>query len=135
MPLFQWNESFSVRVELFDGHHRELIGMINKLYDAMKEGKGKTVLESVLGELINYTSMHFAAEEEKMSQYRYPDMAAHSAQHRLLKEKVGDYSEKFRNGNMFVTVELLEFLKEWLTNHILQTDRKYSEFFNGKGLK
>jgi hemerythrin-like metal-binding protein len=135
MPLFQWTPAYSVKVEKFDEHHRQLFALINKLYDAMKEGKGKTVLDGVFKELIEYTVMHFGAEEEQMKTLRYPEMSAHLEEHRLLKEKVMEYQAKFLGGNMFVTVEVLEFLKNWLTNHIQKVDTKYSEFFNSKGLK
>jgi len=33
-----------------------------------------------------------------------------------------------------VNVDLLNFLKSWLQNHILGTDKKYAPFLNGKGV-
>lgn len=135
MPLFQWNDTFSVSVSLFDGQHKELIAIINKLYDAMKEGKGKTVLRDIFRDLISYTVMHFSAEENLMQQHHYPARIEHMEQHRQLTDKVKELQSKFDDGNMFVTIEVLEFLKNWLTGHIMETDKKYSLFFNEKGLK
>ncbi len=30
--------------------------------------------------------------------------------------------------------DLMEFLKDWLNNHIKETDKKYGAFFNFKGV-
>jgi len=33
-----------------------------------------------------------------------------------------------------MSVEVMEFLKDWLEKHILGTDRKYGPFLNDKGV-
>ena len=73
MPLFVWNDSYSVKVAELDNQHKKLIGLINQLYDAMKEGKGKDVLEVIFTELIEYTKNHFSAEENTTAHNPYSD--------------------------------------------------------------
>ena len=36
---------------------------------------------------------------------------------------------------MILTLEVMNFLKDWLTGHILGVDKKYAPFFAAKGLK
>ena len=134
MALFNWNDSFSVNVAEIDKQHQKLIQFINDLNDAMKQGKGKDVLGNILNELINYTSVHFKFEEKYFDQHNYPSKDAHKLEHINLVKKVMDFRNDFQQGRLAVSVELLSFLVNWLKNHILIEDKKYSAFFNSKGL-
>jgi len=64
MPLMSWKDEYSVKVAEFDGHHKQLISMINSLDEAMRQGKD--VLEDILKKLVNYAGSHFAAEQKVM---------------------------------------------------------------------
>lgn len=134
MPFVEWNESLSVGVPLFDSQHKELVNMINTLYDAMRRGEGKTVLADIFTSLVNYTAMHFKAEEDKMQGAAYPELAVHKEEHRKLVEQAKELEAQFRNGSLMISIEVMSFLKEWLAHHILQTDKKYGPFFAQKGL-
>jgi hemerythrin len=135
MPLFHWNDSYSVKVEEFDSQHKRLVGLVNQLYDAMKEGKGRVVLSDIFDELIKYTVFHFQAEEKLMMAHNYQKTNEHIAAHLDLTKQALALQEKFKSGNMFVTIDVLNFLKDWLAKHILGMDKEYSAFFNAKGIK
>ena len=135
MPLFDWNDSYSVKVEEFDSHHKRLVGLVNRLYDAMKDGEGSVVLSDIFDELIQYTVFHFQAEEKLMLAHNYPKMNEHKAAHQDLTKQALELQEKFKSGDMFVTIEVLNFLRDWLSKHILGMDKEYSAFFNAKGIK
>ena len=47
----------------------------------MKQGKGKTVSEKVLNNLINYTATHFQTEEKYFDRYGYPETFSHKKEH------------------------------------------------------
>ena len=134
MPLFEWNEQFSVKVKLFDEQHQKLVSLVNQLYDAMHEGKGTELLNSIFSDLVQYTASHFKAEEELMQRYNFPDAASHISEHNDLTKQALDLQAKFQKGALFVSIETLEFLKNWLTRHIMQTDKNYGGFFNLKGV-
>jgi hemerythrin len=135
MALITWNDSFSVNVKLFDEQHRKLIEMLNDLHDAMKVGKGKEALEKVLKGLIQYTSMHFSNEEKLMKQYNYPEFEKHKKEHNQLVLQVLDVQKKHQEGNAILSQDVMNFLKNWLRNHIQGEDKNYGPFFNSKGLK
>ena len=132
MALIVWNDSFSVGIKQIDDQHRKLLGLVNSLFDAMKEGKGKDIMGDILTDLITYTVFHFSTEEIYFKKYRYPDSSKHKQEHRYLTEKATDLKEKFDKGEAIITVEVMQFLKDWLNNHILRTDRQYSPYLNGK---
>ena len=131
----QWNDSFSVGVAEFDNQHKKLIELINLLYDAMKAGKGKDVLGKIFSDLIEYTKVHFASEEKLMDQFHYSDVISHSDAHKELTQKVLELQAEYIKGNVFISIDTMNFLKDWLTKHILSTDKKYGKFFNDAGVK
>ena len=134
MPLLKWEESYSVGNSEMDAEHIKLIGILNLLFDGMKEGKGKDVLGQVFTDLIEYTKVHFADEEKLMSKYNFPELFTHSAQHRDLENQVMDLYSRFKSGEAFISIDVMNFLKDWLTNHIRQSDKKYGVFFRSMGV-
>jgi hemerythrin len=134
MPLMTWNPSLSVKVKKFDDQHMKLVTMVNELYDAMKDGKGNDVMGKVLTGLISYTSTHFGEEERLMTAHAYPDFTSHKTEHEKLVKQVMDLQQKFKSGQTVLTMSVMMFLKDWLMNHIQVVDKKYSAFFNAKGI-
>lgn len=135
MPFITWNETMSVGVERFDTQHKKLVELVNTLFDAMRQGKGKSVMGKVFDELIAYTTYHFASEEELMEKYGYPGFVQHKEEHEALTQQVKELREKYEQGELFITIETLDFLKAWLSNHILKTDMQYKPFFRNKGVR
>jgi hemerythrin len=134
MPLLQWNPSISVLNAEMDSEHKKLVDILNMLYDAMKGGRGKEVLERVFSELIDYTKFHFSDEEKLMEKCSFPGLREHASQHRDLEGQVMDLYNRFKSGQAFISLDVMDFLKEWLTTHIQQSDKKYGEYLNGKGI-
>jgi hypothetical protein len=66
MALLEWEQGFSVNVAEIDRQHQKLIGMINALNDAMKEGKGKEVLAQIHGELSVYAGDHWWRDQPSL---------------------------------------------------------------------
>ncbi|HOJ43227.1 MAG TPA: bacteriohemerythrin, partial [Syntrophorhabdaceae bacterium] len=97
--------------------------------------KGKDILGSIIDGLVNYAATHFATEEKYFDMFKYPDAPNHKKEHADFVKKVGEFQDGFKKGNLALTIEVMHFLKDWLTKHILGTDKKYGPFFNEKGLK
>jgi len=135
MAFFTWTESMSVGVTEFDNHHKRLVELLNTLFDAMGEGKGKEVIGNVLDELVKYAEYHFQAEESKMKEFGYPAFVGHQAEHIKFVEEVTTFYRKYKSVDIFISVDMLHFLKDWLSNHILKTDMAYKPFFVNKGIK
>lgn len=107
--------------------------MVNELYDAMKAGHGKEALGKVLDGLISYTKTHFGREEQLMAQYAYPDTAAHKREHVALTTKVLEIQTKFKAGNTAIlSMEVMNFLREWLVKHIQASDAKLGAYLKQK---
>lgn len=134
MALITWNENYSVKVKEIDNQHKKLVDLINQLHDAMKEGKGKDIIGNILNELVNYTVYHFGYEEKLFDKYGYPEGKIHTRQHNDLVWKVKSYVNDFQSGKGVLPLEVMNFLRDWLLNHIGKDDKKYTPFLNSKGL-
>jgi hemerythrin len=128
-----WNNSLATGIESIDTQHQQLVKLVNELYDAMTQNRGKEATGKVLNELVAYTVKHFAHEERYFAQTAYPDTAAHIAEHEKLKAQVGDFGKKFAAGQATVSAELMNFLRNWLMTHIMQSDKKYAPHLKAKG--
>ena len=127
MGLFQWSEAYSVGYPDIDSQHKRLFQLADQLHAAMAAGKGKQCLSTTLGNLITYTKRHFAGEEMLMQSHRYPFFQQHKAEHRVLTDKVIQFQKAFEAGRAAVTMELLQFLRDWLTHHIGTVDKRVGE--------
>ncbi len=135
MALINWNSDLSVNVAEIDQQHQKLISMINELNDAMKQGKSKDIMGKIVGDLISYTATHFKTEEKYFAQFQYPDADSHNKEHSAFVQKVTGVKERFENGQISLSIEIMNFLRDWLQKHIKGTDKKYSKLFNENGLK
>jgi hemerythrin len=134
MALLEWNDKFSVTIRKFDDQHKKLVGMVNQLHDAMKVGKGREVLGDILQSLAQYTVSHFGDEEQLMKLHNFPGYEEHKKQHNMLVLQVRETLEAHRQGKNILTQNIMEFLKKWLTDHILDSDKKYGPFLKSKGV-
>lgn len=135
MALVNWSDQLSVNIRQIDEQHKKLVSMLNELHDAMLNGKGRDVLSQILDGLAEYTVTHFATEENLMKKYNYPGYVNHKAEHDRFVEKVSEFKEKLSQGQLTLTMEVLNFLKDWLTSHIMGSDKKYGPFLNERGIK
>lgn len=128
MPLFAWRPSYEIGLPEIDMQHRQLVGMINELYEGMKEDHGQWTMHHVLDELLDYVPLHFKTEEESMEAHYYPGLEAHSLEHMKLTSKVLEFQERRSLGEKIATPELFRFLCSWLNEHLQNHDKRYGEF-------
>ena len=122
--MFEWSNTYSVGIGSVDGQHRNLFALAGELHAAMTAGQGKASVGRVLDRLVQYTAVHFAHEERLMRLHDYPDFPKHKAEHEGLTKQVLKFQEDFNAGRAAITVQLLQFLKDWLQHHIKESDQK-----------
>jgi hemerythrin len=107
--------------------------MLREFYDSLRENREGTFIKLLSG-LTDYTAYHFATEEKYMKEFGFADTEAHVREHRLFVEKVREVQERVAAGKLVVTFEMTNFLRDWVYNHILGTDMRYSQCFIEHGL-
>lgn len=135
MPFIDWKSNFELGIENFDEHHKHLVGLINKIYDDVTTGAPSEEVGSVLEELISYVSYHFSAEEEWMAKQNYPKIEQHIAGHEKFCTTVIGFWQGHNLGKNVLSLDVLTFLKSWLTDHILKTDSEYGIFISSRGVE
>ncbi|MCH7733485.1 MAG: bacteriohemerythrin [Candidatus Marinimicrobia bacterium] len=133
-PMFSWRNEYSVNIKEIDNQHKKLFNMANNLYEAIDSAKEKSVLRNALDFLISYTKFHFGAEEKLMEQYKYPGYKTQVKEHHYFVKEVIKLRNQFDKGKIEINIDVIEFFKDWIIDHILTEDRKYSDFLNKKGV-
>lgn len=133
MPFYQWSESMSVGVALLDSDHKALIEIINRLHLAIEDGDAPEILDQIFNALVAYIERHFAREEAVMAACDYPTAAAHITEHLRFSQDMRYTRDRyFRGEEAAIGRELLDYLKDWLTHHILVEDMAYRPYAEGK---
>ncbi|MDX9845461.1 MAG: bacteriohemerythrin [Tenuifilaceae bacterium] len=130
MVFFKWNSEFESGNDIMDNDHKVLVQLINDLYVEMARGDGSVVVESVIEKLVDNSKNHFRREEKLMKSLSYPDFEKHELEHDAFIAKVSQCSRNIKSDS--VTTNLARFLKDWLVNHILSSDKRFASFMELK---
>ena len=137
MPRIEWDESFSVGINLIDEQHKMLIERTNAIAEAveMKRGLGKIV--QTLGFMIDYTEFHFSEEEKVMIANDYHKLAEHQKLHEDFKKRLNLMVQDFEEDGATpdLSEEITAYLTSWLANHIKGIDTELGKILQEKGFK
>jgi len=135
MTLFAWRDEYSVKIPSIDAQHRRLVDLLNDLHAGMLSGASRETLAPVLDGLVDYAVKHFAYEEGLFAEHGYPRAPLHIAQHQRFVEQVTTFRGKHAAREANLRMEVMVFLKDWMIQHILGSDRDYSEHMIARGVK
>lgn len=126
-----WKDEFSVGIPAIDGQHKKLFDIANQISELLTNqlllDKYDQII-AVLNELRDYTVEHFAAEEAYMLQHKYRKFLSHKAIHQEFVEKINAVDlEQIDNEQNLYLKEILNFVTDWLVDHILKTDKHITE--------
>jgi hemerythrin len=121
--IISWEEKYSVGIAKIDEQHQKLFNYLNDYYESIASGKSSETISLTLKNLIDYASYHFKDEEDWMSTIPGYDASEHVAEHKYFISKVVELLNKNISGHD-IKFDLFDFMKEWVLNHILVTDKK-----------
>ncbi len=124
MKLREWNESYAIGIDIIDKQHQELIHLANHLQKATSD----VSFEETLEQLVLYVERHFVTEQEFLRLYKYPQYLEHVKIHNNFAKKVYEIYDDIKNNKMIILNVLTQFIENWITNHILIEDKKFSEW-------
>ena len=128
MAAITWNEAYSIGITEIDFQHKNLISIINDLYEAHQMGTGQVIIKETLDKLIDYTKYHFTMEQQMHSEYKYLRASKHKEEHQEFIAKLDSLKLESENSNILLTLKTLDFLKDWTITHILGSDKAFGDY-------
>lgn len=135
MPLsfLDWSDDYRIGIAAIDHDHKVLFQLVNRLHDRIKAGDGDDAIGEALAGLAAYINTHFEREERYMDDCGYPDLVRHAERHRKLTDTVNSLKTLFEDDPKQIKSDMiLNFLKGWLTDHILKNDMDYRPYMTGE---
>lgn len=129
-----WEESLSVGIRAADRDHQQIVGLINRVIDAMESVETGAEMLRLFDDFIDFAKQHFQREEDLMSQHDYPEFLSHREVHRFLEKKMFDYKRAFVAGEED-RQSTSALMKDWLILHIRGVDKRYSRFLHARGVE
>lgn len=129
MALIEWMDMFSVGDPAMDNDHKALIALLNRLYEVWANGEALADIEAVFDELTEYTISHFTREEVVLGSLHYERLSIQAAEHARLLGQLDTFKDKYLSGEApsDLSQNIVDFLRSWVINHILEEDMQYRE--------
>ena len=120
-------EEYKIGIESIDEQHKKLFELADKAYmllkDAFSLDKYDKIVE-IVEELKEYTIFHFKSEEEYMESINYKRLFTQKIEHEKFIKALDGIDLRHLDQNQDDSlVKMLNFLNEWLTEHILGNDK------------
>lgn len=135
LPLLTWKEEYSVNVKILDNQHKELIETINLLLNDVHSSNIKEKIPEILTRLHKYATKHFATEEKYFKKFNYDGAETHIKKHMEFKKELEKLEKKSIIDAESFSFKLVDFLEDWLLDHVIRYDKKYVKCFKEHGLK
>jgi hemerythrin len=135
VPIMNWTPALSVGVDSLDAQHKKWIDTVNRLFDAMKIGRGREILGPLLAEVVQFARMHFETEERAMLSAGYDGYAQHKAKHGEFLRRMTEMQKNHQTGNLTLSLKLMDTLRDWIVEHVQETDKCYEPCMTSKGIR
>jgi hemerythrin len=131
MGLLHWEKRYSVGIEAVDHEHRELVDLVNRLYDEARARGSKIAALGFFGDLFKAISAHFALEERFMRERGYDQLMQHKNDHERLLDEIRDIMEDYETTDLFDEQLLAQRLDAWFSRHFETHDARLHHALGG----
>ena len=126
MAILTCSDQLKLGIPSVDEQHRRLIEILNQLDEVVAVGAEPNTIPSLIEALIEYTQYHFEHEEQLMLESRYDNQkySAHKLEHQAFIQRILQGKESAIHDPDSVSNNLIDFLVNWLLDHILFSDKQ-----------
>ena len=122
----------SVGIDFMDADHQKLVELLNELNNLTKPGVAQSTAVEKLDELIDFAQQHFRLEERLMEENDYDGFEQHRQSHEVLLQDIAELRQHLIGEEATAGLAVMDFLKDWLMGHILESDRELGGFLERK---
>ncbi|OIR15907.1 bacteriohemerythrin [mine drainage metagenome] len=126
----EWKDEYSVGILEIDDQHKLLLRSFTAIEESIRLDQGWSNTHYAILDLNQLARMHFTFEEAIMHMFGYPETEAHQNEHQQFFSRMASIERHSLKKS--AEVEMVQFLRSWLTMHILGSDRGYAKhIFSG----
>lgn len=130
-----WKDEYSVGVVELDNQHKNLIGIISRLSEAVNRTSNEEEIRQIIADIIAYKKVHLATEEGYFHKFQYEGTAEHERRHHEFSERMEEFQKRQQeNPTISIGFEIVDYLEDWFIQHLLRADKLYTECFHEHGL-
>ncbi|RDX33470.1 MBL fold metallo-hydrolase [Arcobacter sp. HD9-500m-PIT-SAG02] len=129
---FLWKDSYSIHIQVIDNQHKKILYFLNNISNAVQSNNDYNLKENLVS-LKEFAQYHFEFKENILSKYNY-DIENLANKHESGLQKLYEIQHKVMKDEYFDRNELLEFLSNWVDDHIIQEEQEYSSYLNSKNI-
>ena len=128
----KWTAALSVGLDEIDQQHQQLYAIIAEVADARRQNLDRSFLLSTLTRLVDYSDYHFRTEDNYMIENEYPLFLSHRKEHLAYIKKMDELISTLEQRKAILTEDMLSFLCDWWTMHVINSDMKYARYINSR---
>lgn len=138
--MFEWEDKYNTGIAEIDSQHKRLLELGKELHEILllnDDYDHYDEIVKVLNELGSYTEYHFGYEESLLAKVNFDAMQTklHKAEHHAFVKKITHViNEDIDKNQTNILLDTIVFISQWITAHILETDKKYADFLIKKGI-
>ena len=133
MASYEWLPEYTTTIRVIDNDHKDLFEAINTFFLAHQRGEGSAQVAATIDCLNRYVEEHFKREEKFLEQVNYPELVSHRRAHADFTGMIQMLSKLYSEDPLAINIpKVLDYLSNWLTQHILKIDMKYVPYVSGK---
>ncbi|WP_456067827.1 bacteriohemerythrin [Eshraghiella crossota] len=126
--MYEMKPEYYIGIEMIDEEHKQLFKYADEAYELLNDEftpDKYDKIEAILVKLRDYTEKHFTDEENYMESINYKKLFTQKIQHQEFISKLDEFIDLHKSETEDQDkqiMDILEYLTEWLVNHILYVD-------------
>lgn len=117
-------EQNKIHIQELELQHEYLFSLMLKLEKSIINNQANEAIAGILEELEKYTQYHFVAENNYAKQFGAQLTDQHQDEHKQFTVMVNEIKQTMDESHLKSSLVMLDFLRNWLREHIKKTDEQ-----------
>ena len=126
MGLIQWKKEYMVGISKIDKQHKQIVTVLNRIIAQQAKGRDDKDIEGILDDLQDYIKEHFRTEEAYMIEHHFSGYEEQRNEHNWFVDRLLEAQKEYFKNRQLISVNLINFVWDWFSQHILKVDKRLS---------